>query len=229
MKKVKTLKLKGLRTPRPFIFIHGFTDGRTKTAALDPQDGHLNSAYIHGHIYLFHELCKKRVIQLEKELSGIRAEAQTLIKELKNIKLPPECNMPEVDRPDSQRPATIAASRFSRAAAAEADKVEKANARLKTKRENILARREWIIHRLIKIREQISLSERICIEEMEATSNALKNCYCTYGHGALLKPVHPAYIPAVAYDGYLDAYFNAHNELSQKITDILNKEEDNHV
>lgn len=229
MKKAKTLKLKGLQTPRPIIFIHGFMDGRTKTVALDSQNGHLNSAYIHGRIYLFHELCKKRVIQLEKELSGIRAEAQTLILELKNITLPLAHSTPEVDRPDSQRPATIAASRSSRAAAAEADKVKKANDRLKTERENILARRAWIIQRLIKIQEQISLSERVCIEEMEATSNALKNCYCTYGHGALLRPIQPSYIPTVAYDGFLDAYFNARNELSQKISNILNKEEANYV
>ena len=227
--KNNVLKLKGLKTPKWCLFIHGFTNGRMKTAAVDTESGNLNSAYIHGKIYQFEKLCHERVRQLDCELSESRTEAETLILELNELVVPPRyCSNDLVANgiESANAPDTAAAAHAGRAAAASAEKAAKAAAQRKQECENILARRAWIVRRLVAIREKLTLEERLCSEELAATADALKSCFCTYGHGALLKPVNPTYIPPVEYQRYLDGYRTDHEVLKAKIINVLGKEVD---
>lgn len=227
--KKKTLKLKGIKTPKLFLFIHGFTNGRMKTAAVDSESGNLNSAYIHGKIYQFNKLCHERVVQLDRGLSELRTEAQTLILELNEMVVPPLYRANELatnSAGDAVTKDSIAAAQACRAAAANAEKADQAASQRKQERENILARRAWIIRRLVAIREKLALEERICFEELAATADALRNCFCAYGHGALLKPINHTYIPPVDYQCYLDGFRADYLVLKTKITNVLEKEAD---
>lgn len=221
--KKKNPKLKGLKTPNLFVFIHGFVNGRMRTAAVDGERGYVNSAYVHGRIHLFDEFCKKRIVQLEKETSEPRSEAQTLILELQALPCPPAIH----DQPNAQAekfPDTVTEAQSCRAKAAAAAKNAEIIAAHKQKREDIIARRSWIIRRLIKIREQLALSERVCAEELSATAHALQDRFCVYGHGALLKPVCPDHIPAIEFESFLANYLAESEALQQKITAVLEEE-----
>lgn len=224
--KKKTLKLKGLKTPKLFLFIHGFTNGRMKTAAVDSESGNLNSAYIHGKVYLFDKLCHDRVIQLDCGLSELRTEAETLLLELNELVVPPLYHANDLATHGVNASDTVVAAQAGRAAAACAEKAAQAAAQRKQERENIRARRSWIIRRLVAIREKLALEERICFEELAATADALRNCFCAYGHGALLKPINHTYIPPVDYQCYLDGFRADYLVLKTKITNVLEKEAD---
>lgn len=227
--KKKTLKLKGLKTPKLFLFIHGFTNGRMKTAAVDSESGNLNSAYIHGKIYLFDKLCHDHVIQLDRELSEVRTEAEALILELNELVIPAEYRATDTVAHSAREAKvvdSVTAAQASRTAVANAEKAAQAASQRKQERENILARRAWIIRRLVAIREKLALEEHICSEELAVTADALRNCFCAYGHGALLKPIDPSYIPPVDYQHYLDSYWKDHEVLKKKINGVLEKEAD---
>lgn len=227
--KKKVLKLKGLKTPKWCLFIHGFTNGRMKTVAVDSENGNLNSAYIHGKIYQFNKLCHERVCQLDCDLSERRTEAETLILELNEMVVPPPYRSNDLavnSTGIANASDTVAAAQAGRAAAANAEKDAKAAAQRKQERENILARRAEIIRRLVAIREKLALEERICFEELAATADALRSCFCAYGHGALLKPINHTYIPPVDYQCYLDGFRADYLVLKTKITNVLEKEAD---
>lgn len=227
--KKKTLKLKGLKTPKLCLFILGFTNGRMKTAAVDSESGNLNSAYIHGKIYQFDKLCHERVVHLERGLSELRTEAQTLILELNELVVPPPYRSNDLATNSTGGVVTqdsILAAQARRAAAANAEKAAQAASQHKQEQENILARRAWIVRRLVAIREKLALEERICFEELAATADTLRNCFCAYGHGALLKPINTTYIPPIDYQCYLDGYWTDHEALKVKITNVLEKEAD---
>ena len=197
-----------------------------KTAAVDSESGNLNSSYIHGKIYQFDKLYHERVVQLERSLSEIRTEAETLILELNELVVPPPYHSNGLATNSTGGVVTqdsIVAAQARRAAAANA---EKAASQHKQERVNILARRAWIVRRLVAIREKLALEERICFEELAATADALRNCFCAYGHGALLKPINTTYIPLIDYQGYLDGYWTDHEALKVKITNVLEKEAD---
>lgn len=227
--KKKVLKLKGLKTPKLFLFILGFINGRMKTAAVDSERGNLTSAYIHRKVCLFGKLCHDRVIRLDRALSDMRTEAESLILELNRLVVPPQYCINDTEIHTcvaAKHPNSFSAAQADRAAAANAEKAAQAASQRKQERENILARRAWIIHRLIAIREKLALEERTCTEELAATADALRTCFCAYGHGALLKPVTPAYIPPIEYRCHLDSYRADHEVLRTKITSVLEKEAD---
>lgn len=224
--KKKVLKIKGIRTPRPFLFIHGFVNGRMKTAAVDSESGNLNSAYIHGKIYLFDELCHKRVLELDRDLSEVRAEAETLVLELNTMDVPSLSGPTPADQRNAGTNASdnVSSAQNRRAAAASAERYNKAAACQKELHDNALARRTWILRRLIKIREQITLAEHVCIEELGATADALRNCFCAYGHGALLTPITPNCLPPIGYQKFLDNYHADYEVLKKKISAAIEEE-----
>ena len=52
--KNKKIRMKGLKTPSPVVFMHGFFNGRFKSAGIDLDSGLLNSAYVNGMMDLFY-------------------------------------------------------------------------------------------------------------------------------------------------------------------------------
>lgn len=222
--KQKKLKLKGLKTPKCLVFLYGFVNGRMKTAAINGEHGHLDAAYIHGRTHLFDELCKKRIIQLEKELSEARAEAETLMLELPSLTCPAQPQNTGAASGEGKLPDTVTQAQICRDEAAAAKRFAERQDIWKQQCEEVLARRSWIIRRLVKIREQLTLSERVCAEELSAVAHALQERFCIYCHGALLKPVHPGYLAPVEFAPFMANYRANHEMLKQMITNVLEKE-----
>ena len=83
--KNKKISMKGMKTPSPVVFMHGFFNGRFKSAGIDLDSGLLNSAYVNGMMDLFYKYCQERVDKLETDISAICTEAETLFIELKAI------------------------------------------------------------------------------------------------------------------------------------------------
>lgn len=218
--KQKKLKLIGLKTPRCLVFLYGFVNGRMKTAGINGEHGYLDASYIHGRIHLFDELCKKRISQLEKELSEARVEAETLMLELPSLTCPAQPQNTGAASGAGKLPETV--TRRDEAAAAK--RFAERQDIWKQQCEEVLARRSWIIRRLVKIREQLTLSEWVCAEELSAVAHALQERFCIYCHGALLKPVHPGYIAPVEFEPFMDNYRANHETLKQMITNVLEKE-----
>lgn len=221
--KNKAPKMKGLKTPAFLVFSHGYINGLMHTAAIDEQNGYVNAAFVHGRIHKYGEYCKKRIAFLEKETSEARSEAEQLLIELQGLPYPPAVpDAPKV--PARKFPATVEEAQACRAEAAAAAKSAQAIAAQHVKREETLARRSWIIRRLVKIREQLDICDRICIDELTATAHALQDKLCVFTHGAILKPVKPEYIPVVEFDSFVVDYLASSEALRQKISDVLDKE-----
>ena len=221
--KQKQPKLKGLKAPKLCVFLHGFLNGRMNTAGIDGGQGHLTSAHIHSQLHRFSEYCQKRLAKMEQETWELRTEARTLIPELRALacpSLPPE----RVNSGTGRFPQTVDEAQSSRTAAAAEAKHEETRAGAKQLRDDVLARRTWIIRRLIKIREQLTLSERLCAEELSATAHALQSRFCTYGHGVLLKPLCAGHIPEIEFESFLADHHIDCEALRQQITAVLEEE-----
>lgn len=226
MQRNKTLTPKGMRTPRPILFVRGFVNGRMRTADLDQENSRLSSAYINGMTCLFNEYCQKRISKLETDLSAVRMEAVTLLLELealheKDMEIPAE--MPGV--PDTF-PATVAEAQHLRSAARTfAQAAELSNHALE-QQEVTVARRTAILSRLAEIRSRIAAKEQVCCQELGAAADALRARFYVYAHGVLLKPIRTRYIPEMEYARYLENYYACHNTLKREMAAVLMPQEE---
>lgn len=94
----KTLKIKGMRVPGLFIWLHGFFQGRiTKTATVDEETGWISSSYITSKHKLFNELSAKRVKKLEQELKAVRMESFNLMLKESELRKKLEKNFVEIE------------------------------------------------------------------------------------------------------------------------------------
>lgn len=226
--KNKKISMKGMKTPSPVVFMHGFFNGRFKSAGIDLDSGLLNSAYVNGMMDLFYKYCQERVDKLETDISAICTEAETLFIELKAIpenmseRLSEEKNMEKI--PD-KLPSTIQEAQEIRAIArriAEAkDFSEHSRGAINEKN----SRRTEIIQRLVQIRDRIITKENNCYNELNATAFLLKERFCIYGHGVLLRPMLNRYIPNVDYDRILECYDTNHQEIKSRISTLTKGEE----
>lgn len=226
--KNKKISMKGMKTPSPVVFMHGFFNGRFKSAGIDLDSGLLNSAYVNGMMDLFYKYCQERVDKLETDISAICTEAETLFIELKAIpenmsdRMSEEKNMEKI--PD-KLPSTIQEAQEIRAIArriAEAkDFSEHSRGAINEKN----SRRTEIIQRLVQIRDRIITKENNCYNELNATAFLLKERFCIYGHGVLLRPMLNRYIPNVDYDRILECYDTNHQEIKSRISTLTKGEE----
>jgi len=225
MQRNKTLMLKGLRTPRPVLFVRGFVNGRMKTADLDQENSRLSSAYVSGMTCLFNEYCQKRVAKLETDLSAVRMEAETLLLELQAL---PEAEAAEVQAPGlpDKLPETVAEAQHLRSAAKASAQAAELSSRVLEKQEAAAARRAAILGRLSEIKSRIAAKEQVCCQELGAASEALRARFCTYAHGVLMRPIRTRYIPDLEYARYLDSYYAAHNTLKREIATALKPQEE---
>lgn len=200
--KRKTLKIKGMRVPRIFIWILGFFQGRIiKTATVDEETGYICSSYVTSKCKLFNELSSNRVKQLEQETKAVRAEAFDLMAQDARIRK----NLDEDTVGGS--PSTIN---------------EKRNAgRCASRRTSYLKHHEEIVQRLGEIDSKIRSCELNAREELDATSSALQSIFSTYAHGMLFRPVHSKFIPPVEYKYCFDLYKESHKDEDQQIRYIL--------
>ena len=214
--KNKKVKMKGLATPIIMVFMHGFFDGRFRAAGLDQDSGLLN----------------ERVDRLETDIAAVCTDAEKLLLELKDmpekirkirvteeepVKLPKKL-------PDSMEEAQLARADARKAAKAKADAEQS-----KANKNQMETRKIEILQQLVMIRDRILNKETNCRNELSATSFALKERLCVYGHGVLLKPVLHRYIPQLEYEWAFDLYNKNHEEIKRRISEVVSKEGNENV
>mgnify|MGYP004627703185 FL=1 len=230
--KNKKVKKKGLATPTIMVFMHGFFDGRFRAAGLDQDSGLLNSAYVNGKTDMFYKYCSERVDRLETDIAAVCTDAEKLLLELKDmpekirkiriteeepVKLPKKL-------PDSMEEAQLARADARKAAKAKADAEQS-----KANKNQMETRKIEILQQLVMIRDHILNKETNCRNELSATSFALKERLCVYGHGVLLKPVLHRYIPQLEYEWAFDLYNKNHEEIKRRISEVVSKEGNENV
>lgn len=230
--KNKKVKMKGLATPTVMVFLHGFFDGRFRAAGVDQDSGLLNSAYVNGKTDLFYKYCSERVDRLETDIAAVCTDAEKLLLELEDmpekireikVKEAEPVNLPK-KLPDSMEEAQIARADARKAAKAKTD-AEQA----KANKNQMQKRKTEILQQLVMIRDRILNKETNCRNELSATSFALKERLCVYGHGVLLKPVLHRYIPQLEYEWAFDLYNKNHEEIKRRISEVVNKEGNENV
>lgn len=230
--KNKKVKMKGLATPTVMVFLHGFFDGRFRAAGIDKDSGLLNSAYVNGKTDLFYKYCSERVDRLETDIAAVCTDAEKLLLELEDmpekireikVKEAEPVNLPK-KLPDSMEEAQIARADARKAAKAKTD-AEQA----KANKNQMQKRKTEILQQLVMIRDRILNKETNCRNELSATSFALKERLCVYGHGVLLKPVLHRYIPPLEYEWAFDLYNKNHEEIKRRISEVVSKEGNENV
>lgn len=225
--KNKKVKMKGLATPTTMVFMHGFFDGRFRAAGLEQDSGLLNSAFVNGKTDLFYKYCSERVDRLETDIAAVCTDAEKLLLELENMpEKIREIRVTEEDPvklpkklPDSMEEAQLARADARKAAKAKADAEQS-----KANKNQMEKRKTEILQQLVMIRDRILNKETNCRNELSATSFALKERLCVYGHGVLLKPVLHRYIPQLEYEWAFDLYNKNHEEIKRRISEVVNKE-----
>lgn len=230
--KNKKVKMKGLATPTIMVFMHGFFDGRFRAAGLDQDSGLLNSAYVNGKTDLFYKYCSERVDRLETDIAAVCTDAEKFLLELESmpekirkirvteeepVKLPKKL-------PDSMEEAQLARADARKAAKAKADAEQS-----KANKNQMETRKTEILQQLVMIRDRILNKETNYRNELSATSFALKERLCVYGHGVLLKPVLHRYIPQLEYEWAFDLYNKNHEEIKRRISEVVSKEGNENV
>lgn len=230
--KNKKVKMKGLATPTVMVFMHGFFDGRFRSAGVDQDSGLLNSAYVNGKTDLFYKYCSERVDRLETDIAAVCTDAEKLLLELEDMPAKiREIRVAEAESvklpkklPDSMEEAQLARADARKAAKAKADAEES-----KANKNQLQNRKKEILQQLVMIRDRITNKEANCRNELSATSFALKERLCVYGHGVLLKPVLHRYIPQLEYEWAFDLYNKDHDEIKKRISEVVSKEGNENV
>lgn len=230
--KNKKVKMKGLATPTAMVFMHGFFDGRFKSAGIDQDSGLLNSAYVNGKTDLFCKYCSERVDRLETDIAAVCTDAEKLLLELEDIpEKIRELRVTEVEpvKLPKKLPDSIEEAQLARA---DARKVAKAKAyaeQSKANKTQMQNRRMEILQQLVMIRDRILNKETNCRNELSATLFALKERLCVYGHGVLLKPVLHRHILQLEYEWAFDLYNKNHDEIKRRISEVVSKEGNENV
>lgn len=208
MKKTKTtLNVKGLRTPRLCLWIHGFFHGNIlHTGGLDPETKTISSAYVTGQIGRFRNVCVERRALAEENLKKEWAEADQLLIELTNL-----------TKTLSESSVLYEPADESSAHARARETVIK----IHTAREN----EHLAIHkRLANIYNTICAEIHLAHDQMEATAEMLQSTFSAYGQGLLMKPVYVYNLPVVHYEDCIEHIFKNHENTWNAIISIVKEE-----
>lgn len=228
--KNKKVKIKGLGAPNALVFLHGFVDGRFKSADIAGDSGLLNSAYVNGKAALFCKFCSQRVDRLETDIAAICTEAETLLMELESMPaMLKESEIPEAQQVNLPKslPASIEEAQAFRADARRITEANKAAEQAKANRSQMQKRKTDILQRLAQIRDRVTNKETTCRNELSATAFALKERLFVYGHGVLLRPILNHNIPQIEYEWAFALYNKNHDEMKRRISCVVKKEEEN--
>lgn len=198
----RKLRLKGLRVPRIFIWMLGFSHGCIfRTAMVDPKNGQISSGYITEKRRLFNELSSQHVKIMEEELRELRKEAAGIMADEAFLRL----GRDEIQRPESTE--TIAERRAARRAENDMNTYRNGH--------------RTVIDRLADISREITSYETSVREELDATASALQGLFAVYGRGMLVRPVRESMIPPVVYENCFDIYHKAHEKEDLQMDLIL--------
>lgn len=210
---VTVLKVKGLHTPRLFLWMKGLLDGKLlHTGGLDPTTGMLSSSYITGQIARFQTACAKRMAVADEKLKPFWAEADRLLIDYANLPM-------AAPAWDNNTKAGSESNTMAR--------MREKNEKMKASRE---AERITIVKRLTDIGNMI-LAERVQVdEEIEATAKQLSSTFAAYGHGLIFKPVFDHMLPTIGMsDCESEKLCKPHDVTWNKMISIIKEEVQNDV
>lgn len=189
----RKLRMKGLKVPRMFIWMLGFSHGCIfRTAMVDPESGRISSGYITEKCRLYNDLSAQYVKGMEEDLKETRKEAAILMASEAFLRKGKEA----IQIPEST--GTITEKRAARRAQSSTEAYDREHRK--------------VIDRLVEISGKIESYETKVREELDSTASALQSIFAVYGRGMLLKPVRENMIPPVAYEKSFEIYNKAHEK-----------------
>lgn len=198
----KTLKIKGMGSPRICIWILGFVHGHfLKTATVDADTGRIYSCYLLNKKKLFTEFSFNRVKLLELELKAVRSEAAFLMAKETRI-----CRNLEMDAVETSHGLIN----------------EKRNARRCISRRNgYMKEKEETVKRLIEIDSKIRSCEVRAKEEINAMASGLQSRFATYAQGMMVRSGGDNLIPEIEANTCFEVYNHSHEKENQKLQQII--------
>lgn len=205
MKKViNTLHMKGIRTPRFFVWCKGFLDGKiTHTGGIDPETNIITSGYVTGQIKHFRHACITRRETAEAKLAELWCKADELMIDYATVT------------------SALEKAGRSQSSAVESNAQIRANERAAAKRASNKAERKVILKNLAKLANDIRAEYDSAHDQMEATAELLASVFACYGHGLLMKPVYTHNLPTITYEDCVKQIIVNHEETWNAIISIL--------
>ena len=221
-----------LHTPSAFIYLMGFVDGRTKTAAIN--DNTLHSAFIDSRLNMFKAFGANRVKKLEKDLSSVYTEASLLLMEFNTLSQKETVlTSTDINTIDAiSLPSTFEEAQRIRSAAKRAQAEKNATEYAASRKEKRASRKVEILNRLVQINDLISTEERACYSDLYLTSFRLRSVFNKYSKAVVLKPTSDECIPIIDVDRSFDRYKTFHESLKVRlieVTDLSTRKEKDHV
>lgn len=199
-----TLPMKGLRTPRFFIWLRGFWHGKIiHTGGLDPETNVIASGYVTGQIKRFRNACVTRREQAETHLNKVWCDADELL----------------IDY--TAAASALAETGENQTAFSESNAKARANERAASRRASREEERQTIMKNLAMIANNIRAEYNSAHDQMEATAELLASAFACYGHGLLMRPVYSQNLPDITYEDCAKQIIDAHEDTWNAIVSIL--------
>lgn len=205
MSKLKTtLPMKGIRTPRFFIWFCGFWHGKViHTGGLDPETNTIASGYVTGQTRRFRNACVIRREKAEEKLAKIWSDADELLIDYTAV-----CS-------------ALAGSGKRQNSHSENNAQARSNERTASRRASLEANRQSILKSLATLANDILAEHDFAHDQMEATAEILASTFACYGHGLLMRPVYPNNLPAIVFEDCAQQILANHEDTWNSIISIL--------
>ena len=197
------LPMKGLKTPRLFLWFKGFIHGKVlHTGGLDPESATISSGYVTGQIKRFRNACVARRELAESKLSQKWSKADQLLIDYAIL-----TSSLADGSPQNQNKSSSAQARINEKAA--------------QKRASQQSERQVILKSLSDIVNDIQAELESAHDQMEATAELLLSSFSAYGHGLLMEPVYASTLPNVTSGNCAEQILKSHEDTWNKIGSIL--------
>lgn len=193
--KTKTLPMKGIRTWKILLWLHGFWDGKiTHTGCLDSETKVIVSAYVTSQIKNFYGVCVNRCEEAEKKLSKTWCDAEQLLVDYANI----TSEITKANKKESNQNENNTQIRQN----------ERASKRRYLYEEELKA----IIKKIKKLESDIREEYNLVNAQAEATVEFLYSAFACYANGLLMKPIYEYNLPYINYEAYMNKVLDNHKD-----------------
>lgn len=206
--RAKTLRMRGLRVPRILVWLLGLFHGKIlHTGGLDPETQKISSAYVSGQVKRFSAACVNRREAARARLEQEWIAVDEAIQDFKSISS--SLATPREDKTNDK------------CSSAEARAIDAAHQTRSVHKAQLLA----IEKRLTNTINAVCAEIHSVNDQMEATADLLQSIFACYGHGMLMKPVHPRNLPEVSFTDCREQILKDHEVTWDTIKSILNNKE----